>query len=282
MCIIIAKQPNGIVTEDTLHHCWNANDDGAGFMYAKHNQLHIEKGFMEWDNFIERYRSVISEHGQQLPMVIHFRIATHGKINEENTHPFTISNKMAFAHNGMIKCVETTPEHSDTWHFNEAIIKPMQKLDNKFLKKQHNIKLLSEVIGYSKLVFLQANGEITIINKNLGDDKTPGIWYSNSSYKPKVIQPPQQQQQRQTIPYYRQPKDEYWWLEKGEYARIKKPIYSFKTNELVFVQDLVGLGAIVVKHDFDSNHHKVVEKTALINREFLKEVDYTLGDSWYV
>ena len=76
--------------------------------------------------------------------------------------------------------------------------------------------------------------------------------------------------------------DEYWWLEKGEYARIKKPIYSFKTNELVFVQDLIGLGAIVVKHDFDSNHHKVVEKTALINREFLKEVDYTLGDSWYV
>ena len=65
MCIIIAKQPNGIVTEDTLHHCWNANDDGAGFMYAKHNQLHIEKGFMKWDSFIERYRSVISEQDRK-------------------------------------------------------------------------------------------------------------------------------------------------------------------------------------------------------------------------
>ena len=54
MCVIAAK-PAGIEMPDieTITEMWYMNPDGAGFMYADKGLVHIRKGFMELDDFLE-------------------------------------------------------------------------------------------------------------------------------------------------------------------------------------------------------------------------------------
>ena len=56
MCIAILKQGDVELYESTLQNCWNANDDGAGFMYAEKGKLHIQKGFFTFEEFMEAYK----------------------------------------------------------------------------------------------------------------------------------------------------------------------------------------------------------------------------------
>lgn len=184
MCIIAAKPQGLTLSEETINTCWEANSDGAGFMYAERGKLIVEKGFMSLDSFKRAYNKVGDK-----PAVLHFRIKTHGAIDAENTHPFQINDNLAFAHNGIIGNIATpNKDKSDTWHFNETLLKPMASNDLEFLRKSWNVQLISGFIGYSKLAFMEASGRITLINADKGtwDD---GIWYSNTSYKPKNIYP---------------------------------------------------------------------------------------------
>ena len=59
MCIIVALNPNKTVSEETLKTCWDANDDGAGFMFAKDNTLNLKKGFMNWESFKAAWKDVL-------------------------------------------------------------------------------------------------------------------------------------------------------------------------------------------------------------------------------
>lgn len=179
MCIAIYKPKDKIIPKDVLETCWNVNDDGAGFMYAENKKLHIKKGYMDFESFYNEYK----EH-QHKNAVIHFRITTHGETNEDNTHPFVVGDNLAFVHNGIISAVSTADntKFSDTYHFNKKILNKLYMSDNRFIKKQHFKDLIKEYVGYSKLVFMDNKGRVTIINEASGtwDD---GVWYSNGSYK---------------------------------------------------------------------------------------------------
>ena len=96
MCIIAIK-PAGITmpATTTIENMWYNNRDGAGFMYATGGTVHIEKGFMKLKSLktaLKRLETSIDV--VNTPIVLHFRITTHGGTAAENCHPFPVSEKL--------------------------------------------------------------------------------------------------------------------------------------------------------------------------------------------
>lgn len=181
MCIIVAKQPGVIVDLETMKNCWDANPHGAGLCTALDGTVSIIKGLMSWEEFKEIYGD--PEFWRELPLIVHFRIATHGAVDEDNTHPFeVIPGKLAFAHNGVLSGMQVKhrPELSDTQVFNRYVLK---QLPQNFLRNSAIRTLLNQVCGsYNKLAFLEGDGTITIVNEGVGRRRADGVWFSNGDY----------------------------------------------------------------------------------------------------
>ena len=246
MCIIALKPQGTTISQETLAQCFKANKDGAGFMYAEDGQLHTEKGFFTFDDFYQAYQP-----HQDKKVAIHFRIKTHGEVNKDNCHPFEVSPTLGLMHNGMIDIQEDHKEFSDTWHFNEKIIKPMYSDSRGFLKKSYNLELIKKFIGYSKLVFLNSRGVHTIVNPDRGV-WDGGVWYSNTSYKI-----PEPAQVYQMTPYKGNPwrsfKDE-WKFYEGDYIQFKVKFGEFDVGDWGQVQDVLPNGMLrIVSHMYVGN-----------------------------
>lgn len=179
MCIAIMKPENKVISDEVLQECFRCNSDGAGFMYAEDEKLHIHKGYMTFAAFLNAYK----KH-QDKKAILHFRITTHGKTDQENTHPFQVGESLGFVHNGIISAVNRDQDQtkSDTYHFNNAILKKIYKGDSKFIFKDFYQELIKGYVGASKLIFLSNKGEHVIINEKKGTWED-GVWYSNNSYK---------------------------------------------------------------------------------------------------
>lgn len=182
MCIAIMSPENEVIPHAHLVESFNSNPDGAGFMYAEDGELYIKKGFMTYEDFFKEYK----EH-ETKPCAVHFRIATHGSTDQENTHPFRVGNNLGFIHNGIINNVDcsTDKTKSDTNHFNTKYLSQFYKRDSRFIFKEHFKDVIKSYIGFSKLVFLNNKGHHTIINEDKGVWEN-GIWYSNISFRPVV------------------------------------------------------------------------------------------------
>lgn len=186
MCIAIVK-PMGVKTpsKKTLLECWNNNPDGAGYCYNDGKKVTIHKGFMTFNAF---YKSFKQLDYTNCDLIIHFRIATHGGVSKECTHPFMISKnindlkkldttcKSAFVHNGIISGYGSYTQNgvSDTMDYVTKIIAYIPHVDTTLLNNLANEK----------------NSRFALITKNnviKGGTwvKDNGVFYSNSSYKPK-------------------------------------------------------------------------------------------------
>lgn len=173
MCIAIYKEVNMELTQETLRNCWQRNPDGAGFMYAESGKVHIVRGLMTLAAFNEAF-----EPHKTKQAVIHFRIATHGGVNAENTHPFRVHDSLGMIHNGIINNVSTPDAtKSDTWHFVDRFIKKYSAhwQDEEFQE------LIESYIGHSKLIFLDGEGNFKIYKENLGKWNSE-CWFSNDSW----------------------------------------------------------------------------------------------------
>jgi hypothetical protein len=182
MCIALAKPENTRVLDSVLEQCFKSNPDGAGFVYLDNDELVTQKGFFTFDSFMEAYQP--HENKQAL---IHFRIKTHGALNEENCHPFTVNEDISFIHNGIIQAVPNHADKSDTIIFNETVLQPLvTKYGDSILADPVIQTLLKDYIGYSKLAFInKKTKEFSFINKQMGN-VTDGIWFSNLSWQPYV------------------------------------------------------------------------------------------------
>jgi predicted glutamine amidotransferase len=180
MCIAILNIGNKL-TDKQLHNSWATNPHGAGLLFTDNKGIQIHKEMNNVKSFIKEYNKVYDTYDS--PIVLHFRIKTHGLTNIDNCHPFQVNNKLAFVHNGMMDNVPYHKEKSETRIFNETIL---QHLPDNFLNNPAIVDMIENYIGYSKLVFLNASKEYQIINENLGNWETCGNWYSNDSHKCKV------------------------------------------------------------------------------------------------
>lgn len=196
MCIAIGKLKGyDVPTESTLRTCFENNPDGAGFAFAYNGTVHIKKGFMTFESFMNAFNSYNERYNfHDLGLLIHFRIATHGNRDGTMTHPFPLScdegalkkeqysSDYAVVHNGIISLTSATASRqtglSDTAVFIRDYLTDIAKNDNWFYKKS-NFELIHRLID-SKMAVLNSNGDIMFTD---GFTEENGIFYSNSSYK---------------------------------------------------------------------------------------------------
>ena len=179
MCIIAAIPSNQQVTKSTLRRCWENNPHGGGFMFTDGKKVQTFKEMSSFKRYWKAFTDAKSNNPESA-FVCHFRISTHGRINETNCHPFLVNSKLGFAHNGIIRNAPVHDDYSDTYMFNEHILKP---LADGFLNNAAIVSLIKEYIGSgSKLAFLSSDNKITLINEKAGE-WSDGVWYSNGGYK---------------------------------------------------------------------------------------------------
>ena len=179
MCIAIANGRKTTLKKQWIKNSWDNNGDGAGIMWLnKDNKLEFFKELKSFDTYYQKYIEV-RQNFPKSNLLLHFRISTHGKINETNCHPFVVSDEVGFIHNGMIHQVERNVDYSDTYMFNELILK---KLPKGFQHCEATKELLESYIDSSKLVFLDTNNTFSIVNEQAGH-WVNDCWFSNTSYQ---------------------------------------------------------------------------------------------------
>ncbi len=195
MCIIAIKDKGiNLPEESILETMFKHNSDGAGFMYAKDGQVHIKKGFMTYKAFKKAIDKI--EDIKDMPLVMHFRIATSGGIDCGACHPFPISNKrktlrktdfvtdIGVVHNGVIP-ISAPDNMSDTMQYISKKLYFYQKIQPNFYNQRTFMKRIEKEIK-SKMVFLTGSGEIYRIGDFIEDK---GIIYSNHSYESYTVFP---------------------------------------------------------------------------------------------
>jgi len=179
MCIAILNTAKHTIKRTHLKNSWDNNGDGAGILYIKDDKMAVFKEMSNFDTFYNKYLEIKQEHGDK-NIVLHFRISTHGKVNEDNCHPFLVDDELGFVHNGMIYDVPTSVDYSDTYMFNEKYLKLMKK---GFDRSNEIMDMVANYIGAgNKLIFLNAKDEYTVVNEKAGH-WYKGSWFSNTSYQ---------------------------------------------------------------------------------------------------
>lgn len=197
MCIIVVKN-YGINVPDkkTLETCFINNPDGAGFMWNDGCNVYIRKGFMDFDTFYTALKEENKKHNfKNKQLVLHFRIGTGGGNVAKNTHPFAVSKNLqdleklettcqtALAHNGIISAYSRYNRNATTSDTMDYITSFLSLIPAKTLK---TTKIWAELAmqANSRFVYMWADNYILSGN---GWQHEKGLYFSNSSYKPREI-----------------------------------------------------------------------------------------------
>lgn len=204
MCVIaIKKRGVEFPKDESISAMWDTNSDGAGFMYAHKDKVIIEKGFMklsDFQNAIKKVSKLLKKDGVNMtdvPMVLHFRITTHGGTSPQLTHPFPISSQerhlkaldltcdLGLAHNGIISSITTQVGLSDTATYIANVLTPLAYMKNDFYMSKEGKTIMENTIGASKFAFLDKFGNIETLGdfKNGTKHDTTNILFSNLNHE---------------------------------------------------------------------------------------------------
>jgi predicted glutamine amidotransferase len=180
MCIAIVNQPNSFLTKKQLKNAWDNNNHGAGIAYVDNGKVMTYHEGYNFDDFFEEYEFI--RELTDTPILIHFRIATHGK-GKDMLHPHSVTEgRVSLIHNGVISGLG---DHkvSDTREFAQILAKFYP--DNVDFIDHAGIRAMAlTILGKSnKVAFLDWRGEVRILNDQLGHYDADGNWFSNDSYK---------------------------------------------------------------------------------------------------
>lgn len=191
MCIIaVSKKGVKQPTLDQLRNMYTNNPHGAGFMYARKGVVHIEKGFMTWDSFINAVK--LHNFTAEDAVVYHFRISTQAGVKPTMTHPFPLTTNMEYcektrcsasvgvAHNGIIRMTSDAKET----RFSDTVIFITSYMTRLVRKKQDltDVAVLNmiEHLTNSKWALMDGDGEIVTVGHF---ETVKGVMFSNDGYK---------------------------------------------------------------------------------------------------
>lgn len=178
MCLAIFKPEGTEIPHKNLRNGFENHSDGCGFAWAVDGKLYVRKGIFNVDDMITQYEQV-----KQYPCLIHFRKATHGKIDAANCHPFLFNDgQLALIHNGVLNIKCSIEGLSDTAHFVKLVLEPMVKLHKVPINDGALNYLISTSIGTDKVAVMDNTGKTFIFNEDKGTWEE-GVWYSNTSFR---------------------------------------------------------------------------------------------------
>lgn len=173
MCWLVSCPAGKDIPTAYVTRAQKVNHDGYGLTWFDQT-VHSFKT-MDFEEFQLKLATLTA-----FTKVVHLRFTSMGKTNLENSHPFDCGNGAYLFHNGTmtsmktVACTKTCEDNSDTRNLAEVI--KLCKWD----RISDIIPLVHQITGTygNKLVFMESNGEVTIVNKELGKEED-GIWYSN-------------------------------------------------------------------------------------------------------
>jgi hypothetical protein len=193
MCIAILNPGKAKdLSRRQIRNSFHNNPDGFGMAWAYNGALYtyhsVFNGYRDGLRVYRAIRKKLNEDGSKVSVLVHMRLATHGKINEANCHPFLIRDgQTAVVHNGIISGTrnfsddeDEKDKKSDTWLFCEYVL---DKLPERWYQHQGLLELVSDYLSGNKLILLESDGCWVIINPRQGDWEKDGNWYSNGSHK---------------------------------------------------------------------------------------------------
>ena len=182
MCIAIYR-PAGAkaLQRDMLKRCSTSNPHGMGVMWPQEGKIQMFKSMNDFDGF---YQVIQGLQYMDVPMVLHFRYATHGSKSYANCHPFYVPNtegELGVVHNGVISAMpDCKRDRSDTRVFVDEVLGILQ---GNWMESPAVKAVLEEALGYNKVVVMKGNGDVLILNRQKGVEHE-GSWYSNSGFRP--------------------------------------------------------------------------------------------------
>lgn len=187
MCLIVHRPKDSQIERSVIDNAYRSNDDGFGLMYTDGSgKVTVVKGLYNQEQIHN-----IWKHHEKYDFAVHFRMATHGEISPDNSHPYQLSSKekhgrdMWLMHNGVLSNMRSIRGRgrSDTGEFVEDYLGPVLQRDPGLIDDPEFRNLVSTAIGsYNKLLVMDGEGKVFIFNEKSGVADQGG-WFSNSMYK---------------------------------------------------------------------------------------------------
>jgi len=184
MCLLMVSSPAFQPTRDQLLVACANNPDGFGWAVNTGKKIITGKSFNA-EHSVKTFLDLLKKYPHAWGM-FHARIATHGSVCIENTHPYKVGGRsdLVLAHNGVLGIeLEKGETRSDSRVFAEDWL---PELGVEVLDNEVEFEQLETLCSGSKLAILSIAPELKkpvyIINEYLGH-WAEGIWWSNHSYK---------------------------------------------------------------------------------------------------
>jgi hypothetical protein len=173
MCLIIIGEAKTILERVSMRDAWATNRDGAGVVFPNAKGPRVFKGLMKLKSLMG-----VLEQGTGL-CAVHLRQATHGKVCEQNTHPFRVDSESYLMHNGIISGLGESGSNgrSDSAHLAEILQR---------VKAKDRIGLLKAVGGRYALI----RGNIIHAIGGFDEKEIPGVKLSNTYWNTRYYTPP--------------------------------------------------------------------------------------------
>lgn len=167
MCVIIYK-PAGVKmpSKQILDACYKANPHGCGFVSSQG----VFFKSLNYQDFLKQLKNV----RQDDKCILHFRLATHGSIKEENCHPFK-DGDVYFAHNGILS-INPIGDMTDSETAFKTHIMP--QISEYGLNSTPAYKAIEKIRGNSKFAIM-ADGSVKLYGVFT---QYEGLWVSNTRF----------------------------------------------------------------------------------------------------
>ncbi len=195
MCVAIHKPAGVVLTKADVENMYFQNSDGFGAAWMERGQLKTFRSVPKsTDEAWQHYKSL---HLKKYPAIIHYRLATHGSVRVDNSHPFPVIDGMFMIHNGILDVrglgLDCSGDRTDTEAYIERYLRPVLATTSTPFDLIHEPSFLSMVgehIGGNKFVFLTSDGRVSIANREMGEDiKRQGgrFWASNTHWEHSIL-----------------------------------------------------------------------------------------------
>lgn len=188
MCVICVYDTTNPIETSEVCEMIDENPDGFGIMYYGPNgQLITKKTYSRNIKELKAQALKMIANAEKIAatnksqIAIHARIATHGEININNSHPFKFAGGYALMHNGIIRGYGSK-KVSDTLAYSQFLTS-MNKRYPGIIEDADFLDMVGDQIGGSKFVIARPTiSEFIIVNRNQGQREN-GRWYSNLKHR---------------------------------------------------------------------------------------------------
>lgn len=189
MCLIVERlDPKFQLTDADLNDYFGNNPDGWGLVLTD-GSTKVFRGMT-----LDALKKALKVVGSK-PYYLHFRMATHGRVDKSMTHPFDVfgDGRLMLIHNGIVGCTPADKTKSDTWELARLLSTMLDHKDYSRTVRSEGFRFLMEAyLGSSnRLVLVDKHGGVTFNDQlwhTMGDGHLAGMRVSNTyawSYRTK-------------------------------------------------------------------------------------------------